>query len=84
MSDIEKSRGAQELPPHVWLVDFEFSVADGERPHPICCVARELHSGKTFRLWEDELAECPYGTGADSILVAYGAAAETGCHIALG
>ena len=73
------------LPRRVWFVDFEFSgTSEGEHPRPICCVAQEWHSGQTFRLWEDELAACPYGTGTDSLLVAYGAAAEIGCHIALG
>jgi hypothetical protein len=76
----------QDLPAQVWFVDFEFfsGTQEGERPRPICCVARELHSGQTFRLWEDQLAGCPYGTGADAVLVAYGAAAEVGCHLALG
>jgi DNA polymerase-1 len=74
----------ESLPPHVWFVDFEFSgTGEGERPTPICCVAREWHSGQTFRLWEDELTACPYGTGEDSVLVAYAAAAELGCHLAL-
>jgi DNA polymerase I len=73
------------LPPHVWFIDFEFSgTGEGERPTPICCVAREQNSGQTFRLWEDELATCPYDTGKDAVIVAYGAAAEIGCHIVLG
>jgi DNA polymerase I len=73
------------LPPHVWFVDFEFSgTSEGERPTPICCVAREWHSGQTYRLWENELGTCPYGIGEDSVLVAYAAAAELGCHLALG
>jgi DNA polymerase I len=73
------------LPPQVWFVDFEFSgTSEGERPRPICCVASEWRGGQAFRLWEDELAACPYDTGVDSLLVAYGAAAEVGCHLALG
>ena len=27
--------------PRVWLVDFEFHAPGGERPEPICMVARE-------------------------------------------
>jgi DNA polymerase-1 len=73
------------LPPQVWFVDFEFSgTSEGERPTPICCVAHERHSGQTHRLWEDALTTCPYATGPDSLLVAHGAAAEIGCHLALG
>ncbi len=26
----------------VWMVDFEFKADPGERPYPICLVAREL------------------------------------------
>ncbi len=44
------------LPFHqVWAVDFEFIARPGERPNPICLVARELKSGKLIRLWQDEL-----------------------------
>jgi len=39
----------------VWLVDFEFSAPPGERPIPVCLVAREFRSGRTVRLWQDDL-----------------------------
>jgi hypothetical protein len=71
----------------VWYVDFEFSAPPGERPTPICVVARELRSGHTHWLWEDELwsrSEPPYPTDAGSLFVAYFAAAELTCHLALG
>ena len=69
----------------VWVVDFEFRAAPGERPDPVCLVAHELRSGRTLRVWQDELkgASCPYSTGADSVLIAYYASAELGCHLAL-
>jgi DNA polymerase-1 len=70
----------------VWLADFEFSAPPGERPIPVCLVAREFRSGRTIRLWEDELRrrrEPPYPTGSDSLFVAYFASAELGCHLAL-
>ena len=38
----------------VWAVDFEFAAPDGERPKPICLVARELRMGRLVRQWEDE------------------------------
>jgi hypothetical protein len=73
-----------DLPAQVWFCDFEFSSAsEGECPVPICCVAREWHTGQTFRLWENELAACPYDTGPDSLLVSHGAVAELVCHLVL-
>ena len=39
----------------VWLVDFEFNAPAGERPSPICMVAREWRTGRTLRLGQDEL-----------------------------
>lgn len=70
----------------VWLVDFEFSAPPGERPDPVCLAARELRSGRTLRLWQDELWDRrtpPYPTGPDVLFVAYFASAELGCHLAL-
>jgi hypothetical protein len=71
----------------VWLVDFEFSQPPGERPDPVCLVARELRSGRTVRLWQNELRARrmpPYPTGPDVLFVAYLASAELSCHLALG
>src|SRR4051812_43954681 len=31
----------------VWGVDFEFVARPGERPDPVCLVARELRTGRT-------------------------------------
>lgn len=71
----------------VWFVDFEFEAPVGELPKPICMVAEELHSGRCIRLFGDELRAqvgCPYSLSSDSLLVAYFASAELGCHLALG
>jgi hypothetical protein len=71
----------------VWLADFEFSAPPGERPDPVCLVARELRTGRVVRLWCDELRArraAPYPTGPDALFVAYLASAELGCHLALG
>jgi DNA polymerase-1 len=70
----------------VWVVDFEFRAAPGERPDPVCLVAYEVNSGREIRLWEDELktGPCPYSTGPGALVVAYYASAEMGCHLALG
>src|SRR4051794_29244095 len=71
----------------VWLVDLEFAAPPGERPDPVCLAAREFRSGRTLRFWRDELRgrrEPPYPIGPDALFVAYYAAAELGCHLALG
>ena len=39
----------------IWAVDFEFFQPDGGRPDPRCMVAREHRSGRTIRVWADEL-----------------------------
>ena len=70
----------------VWAVDFEFTAPPGHRPTPLCVVARELHTGQLVRQWLDGTAtpEAPYGTGGDTLLIAYTASAEWNCHLALG
>jgi DNA polymerase I len=68
----------------VWVVDFEFIAEPGERPDPVCLVARELLRGQLVRLWRDELSSRPpYSVAADSLFVAYFASAEIGCHLKL-
>jgi DNA polymerase-1 len=69
----------------IWAVDFEFTAPDGERPDPICCVAKELTTGREVRLWDAELRRpgaAPFASNA--LLVAYYASAELSCCLALG
>ena len=69
----------------VWLVDFEFSAPDGDRPTPVCLVARELNSNQLVRLLADELQDRPpFPTDETTLFVAYFASAEIGCFLALG
>ena len=71
----------------IWAADFEFRAPPGHNPEPICLVAKELLSGRTIRLWQDELRAAtkpPYDIGPDTLFVAYYASAEMGCHLALG
>jgi DNA polymerase I len=69
----------------IWAVDFEFVILDGERPKPICLVARELRTGRSIRLWHDQFGpRPPYALDAGSLFVAYYASAELGCHKVLG
>ena len=69
----------------VVVVDFEFTTIAGERPVPVCLVARELRSGRRFQVWLDQFGPAPpYATGPDVLFVAYYASAELGCYRALG
>src|SRR5512135_1593072 len=71
----------------VWLVDFEFSAPPGERPTPVCLVAREYRSGRTIQIFQDDLSILrapPYPVGPEDLFCAYYASAEVGCHLALG
>lgn len=68
----------------IWLCDAEFRGPEG-LPEPVCIVARELHSGKLIRLWEDQFdSQPPFPIGPDSLFVAYNAAAELGVFHQLG
>jgi DNA polymerase I len=72
--------------PQVWCVDFEFGTGPTGRPIVHCMVARELHSGREFRLWYNELTalgKAPFDIGPNSLFVAYSAGAEIGCFIEL-
>ena len=72
-------------PAGIWAVDFEFTALPGERPAPICMVARELRSGTVIRIWQDQFGPTPpFPIGPDALLVAFNAAAELGCFRALG
>ncbi len=71
----------------IWACDTEYSAPTGHRPTPICLVARELRTGRTVRLWADEMAArqtAPFRTDAQSLFVAYAAAAEFGVFHVLG
>jgi len=64
---------------------FEDASRSGERPRPVCMVARDLIRGQTWRLWRDELGGAPpFPIGRDALFVAFYASAELGCFRALG
>lgn len=69
----------------IWAVDFEFSAPSGERPIPLCVVARELYSGRLVRWWLTDNAprQPPFASRPDALFVAYYASAELGCYLAL-
>lgn len=69
----------------IWSVDFEYIAPDGERPFPVCLVAKELRSGREIRLWRNEFGETPpYSIGPESLFVSFNASAEFSCHLVLG
>jgi hypothetical protein len=71
----------------VVVLDFEFQAPDGERPDPLCLVARELVSGRTYCLWRDELRRAkspPFDVGPGTLVCAFFASAEMGCFLELG
>jgi hypothetical protein len=78
-----------ELPfEEIWLHDFEFVSKPGERPDVVCLAAHEWRSGRTLRLWRDELdklgGQPPYRIDRDVLFVNFVANAECACHLALG
>jgi hypothetical protein len=72
----------------IWLVDFEFNGAPGDRQHPVCLVAVEFFSGQCIRLWlnppDQPVTAPPYPIDDRALFVAYFASAELGCHLSLG
>ncbi len=70
----------------VWFVDFEFRALPGERPEPVCLVARELRSDRLVRQWltDSVQSQPPFDVGPDSLFIAYYASAELGCCLSLG
>jgi DNA polymerase I len=68
----------------VWVLDFEFNAPPGERPNPLCMVAREARTGQTIRLWQDQFGSAPpFSVGRDAVIVAFFASADLGCFRAL-
>jgi DNA polymerase I len=64
---------------------FEAASRSGERPRPVCMVAKELRTGQEWRLWRGEFGTMPpFPIGPDALFVAFYASAELGCFRALG
>jgi DNA polymerase-1 len=79
---------------HVVAIDFEFEFGghdsavaanvSGERPRPVCMVAKELRAGQIWRLWRNQFeSQPPFPLDSDTVLIAYYASAEMGCFKAL-
>jgi DNA polymerase I len=64
---------------------FEEASRSGERPRPVCMVAKELRSGQTWRIWRGEFGlRPPFPADPDALFIAYYVSAELGCFRALG
>lgn len=73
---------------NIVVADFEFEFgghnAVGERPRPVCMVAKELRSGKIWRLFRGEFgSEPPFPVGPETLFIAFYSSADLGCFIAL-
>jgi hypothetical protein len=65
---------SSDLFQEIWCADFEFRADAGERPWPVCMVAQEILTGRTVRIWRNELLaldQAPFNIGADALFVAY-------------
>lgn len=72
---------------HVIAADFEFEFGGcpGNRPRPVCMVAKELRTGQIWRIFRGEFdSSPPFPIGRDALFVAYYDSAEFGCFKALG
>jgi DNA polymerase I-like protein with 3'-5' exonuclease and polymerase domains len=80
------TEGLSSLPfAKIIACDFEFLEPPGERPTPVCMVARELRTGREIRMWQDEFtSESPFPTDESALFVAYAASAELKCMRVLG
>ncbi len=65
--------------------EFEFGGNLGNRPRPVCIVAKELRTGQVWRQFRGEFSPSPpFPIGSDALFVAYLASAELGFFRALG
>jgi DNA polymerase-1 len=64
--------------------EFEFGGHVGNRPCPVCMVAKDLRTGQPWWLWRGEFDSIPpFPIGADALFIAFYASAELGCFRAL-
>jgi hypothetical protein len=72
---------------HVIAADFEFEFGGhaGNRPCPVCMVAKDLCTGQEWRLWRGEFDTVPpFPIGREALFIAFYSSAELGCFKALG
>jgi hypothetical protein len=83
--DTEFNSGIGDQP----VTDFKLKngkpVNTGNRPNPVAVCAREIFSGREYRMFQGEFPpKPPYDTGSRTLFLTFVASAEYGTHIALG
>ena len=80
-----------ELPfKRIVAIDFEFNFGghaskeaagrSGERPRVVCMVAKELRSGREWRIWRGEFGSTPpFDIGPDTLAAGYSLWADLTC-----
>jgi len=69
----------------LWAEDFEWIPRRGERPDVVCYGARELRSGRTLRLWRDQLGSTsPNRTDDRTLFLSFVFNAEGVSRLSLG
>src|SRR5271165_3103228 len=73
----------------VVVCDFEYEIADGDLPKPLCMVAHvldeHLQHVRTIHLWRDDFGTAPpFDIEPDALFVGYSAWAEMTCFKVLG
>ena len=69
----------------LWAEDFEWIPRRGERPDVVCYGARELRSGRTLRLWRDQLdPTSPNRTDSRALFLSFVFNAEGVSRLSLG
>lgn len=74
---------------NIVVCDFEYEVAPGDLPNPLCMVAHvldeKLQHERAVRVWRGEFGPVPpFDIGPDTLFVAYSAWAELTCFLQLG
>ena len=68
----------------IWGGDAEFIPAPGEHPDVLCYSATEFRTGRSIKLWEDQLIEGrpPHRMDDGTAFICFTAMAECGCFLA--
>jgi DNA polymerase I len=84
--DTEYNSGIDDLPVTDFRIKADGRPANtGNRPNPVAVVAREVFSGREYRMFQGEFPDKPpYDTGPRTLFLTFVASAEYGTHIALG
>ncbi len=69
---------------NIWIIDYEYYSGRGNIQHPICYVAKNPTTNELIRHWIDGTETKPeYSIDDKTLIIAYLASAEVGCHIPL-